>query len=94
MNTRVIAGNDGKPLPGIAPVVDLGRVRLAGFLDWLLCCVAHVCFLTGFRNRLSVALSWGWAYTIFQRGARLITGVDMEIISFNLRNFDYGKSRT
>ena len=31
----------------------------------------------GFRNRLSVALRWGWAYTTFQRGARLITGADV-----------------
>ena len=30
--------------------------------------------LLGFRNRLSVLLSWAWAYVTFQRGARLITG--------------------
>jgi NADH dehydrogenase len=60
-----------------AAVADFGKVRLSGFTAWLLWCVAHVYFLIGFRNRLSVALSWGWAYTTFQRGARLITGADM-----------------
>ena len=30
--------------------------------------------LIGFRNRLIVMLQWAWAYLIFQRGARLITG--------------------
>jgi NADH dehydrogenase len=39
--------------------------------------VAHVYFLIGFRNRMSVALSWAWAYATFQRGARLITGSEM-----------------
>ena len=60
-----------------AAVADFGRVRLAGFSAWLLWCIAHVHFLIGFHNRLSVALSWGWAYATFQRGARLITGADM-----------------
>ncbi len=60
-----------------AAVADFGRIHLAGFSAWLLWCVAHVYFLVGFRNRLSVALSWAWAYATFQRGARLITGADM-----------------
>jgi len=58
-------------------VADFGRVRMAGFFAWLLWCVAHIYFLVGFRNRLSVAMSWAWAYATFQRGARLITGQDM-----------------
>ncbi|HWY14665.1 MAG TPA: NAD(P)/FAD-dependent oxidoreductase [Rhizomicrobium sp.] len=57
-------------------VADFGRIRLAGFLAWLLWCVAHVYFLIGFRNRLSVALNWAWLYLTYQRGARLITGQD------------------
>ena len=57
-----------------AAVADFGFVRLSGFLAWVLWSVAHVYFLIGFRNRLSVALSWAWAYVTFQRGARLITG--------------------
>jgi NADH dehydrogenase len=55
-------------------VADFGRLRLSGFPAWLLWCVAHVWFLAGFRNRLSVLLHWGWNYFTFARSARLITG--------------------
>jgi NADH dehydrogenase len=60
-------------------VADFGRVHLKGFVGWLLWSVAHVYFLIGFRNRLSVAMSWAWSYLTYQRGVRLITGRDMEI---------------
>jgi NADH dehydrogenase len=38
--------------------------------------VAHVYFLIGFRNRFVVALNWAWSYLTFERGSRLITGLD------------------
>jgi NADH dehydrogenase len=53
----------------------MGRLRLTGFVAWILWCVAHIYFLIGFRNRFSVAFNWTWNYLTFQRGARLITGV-------------------
>jgi NADH dehydrogenase len=56
-------------------VAELGRFRLAGFPAWLLWSLAHVYFLIGFRNRLSVAINWSWSYVTFQRGTRLITGL-------------------
>jgi 2-polyprenyl-6-methoxyphenol hydroxylase-like FAD-dependent oxidoreductase len=34
--------------------------------------------LVGFRNRVSVLLEWAYAYFTYQRGMRLITGVDVE----------------
>jgi NADH dehydrogenase len=55
-------------------VADLGFVRLSGLPGWLLWSLAHVYFLIGFRNRLSVALNWAWSYVTYQRGVRLITG--------------------
>jgi NADH dehydrogenase len=57
-----------------AAVADFGRVHLSGFPAWLLWSLAHVYFLIGLRNRITVALNWGWNYLTFQRGARLITG--------------------
>jgi NADH:ubiquinone reductase (H+-translocating) len=57
-------------------VADFGRVRLSGFIAWLLWGLVHVYFLVGFRNRLAVTLGWLWAYVTFGRGARLITGHD------------------
>lgn len=58
-------------------VVDLGRLRLTGLPGWLLWSLAHVWFLVGFRNRISVATSWLWSYLTWERGARLITGQDI-----------------
>jgi len=60
-------------------LADLGRVKFTGAIGWLLWSVAHVYFLIGFRNRLSVAISWAWSYLTYQRGVRLITGRDMDI---------------
>jgi NADH dehydrogenase FAD-containing subunit len=61
-----------------AAVADFGWLRLSGFLAWILWGAAHVFFLIGFRNRLTVMLNWLWAYVTFQRGARLITGPGSE----------------
>jgi NADH dehydrogenase FAD-containing subunit len=55
-------------------IADFGKFQLRGFIGWVFWCVAHVYFLIGFRNRLSVAIDWMWSYLTFQRGSRLITG--------------------
>jgi NADH:ubiquinone reductase (H+-translocating) len=55
-------------------VADFGRIRVSGFVAWLLWCVAHVWFLVGHRSRLSVILHWAWSYFTYERSARLITG--------------------
>jgi NADH:ubiquinone reductase (H+-translocating) len=59
-------------------VMQLGQLRLSGYFAWWLWGLAHIYFLIGFRNRLSVATSWLWSYLTFQRGTRLITGADPE----------------
>ena len=58
----------------MAAVVHLGRLRLSGALAWWFWLTAHIFFLIGFRNRLSVMLSWTWAYWSYQRAARIILG--------------------
>jgi NADH dehydrogenase len=57
-----------------AAVADFGWITLSGRLAWFTWGMAHVYFLIGFRNRLAVLLDWLWAYMLFHRGARLITG--------------------
>jgi len=57
-------------------VAQFGRLKVSGFLAWVLWSVAHVYFLIGFRNRFVVALNWAWSYITFERGSRLITGMD------------------
>jgi NADH:quinone reductase (non-electrogenic) len=56
-------------------IAQFGRIKLKGFVGWLLWSVAHIYFLIGFRNRLVVATNWLWNYVTFQRGTRLITGL-------------------
>ena len=55
-------------------MVELGNIRLTGFIGWLFWGVAHIWYLVGFRSRVVVSFEWIWSYLTFQRGARLITG--------------------
>ena len=112
-------GEDGKPLPGVAPValqqgryvaaaiqktlagqprkpfryrdkgslatigrskavMEMGRLRLDGFIAWLAWVVVHVWYLVGFRNRFAVLSDWAYSYLTYKRGARLITGRRLE----------------
>jgi NADH dehydrogenase len=54
-------------------VIDFGRIKLRGAIAWWIWGIAHIYFLIGLRNRLSVAISWLWVYVRDQRAARLIT---------------------
>jgi NADH dehydrogenase len=50
------------------------KAHWGGTMAWLAWVSVHLFFLVGFRNRVSVFLSWAWTYLTFNRGARLITG--------------------
>jgi NADH dehydrogenase len=77
---------DGKPLPAFrfrsrgntaivgrnAAVFDFGWLRLKGRIGWMLWAIVHIYLLTGFENRLLVAVHWFWLYLTYERGARLI----------------------
>ena len=60
-------------------IADFGRIRLSGFLGWVVWLVVHIYKLIGFRNRLLVLIQWAWAYMTFQKGARLITTLQPEV---------------
>jgi NADH dehydrogenase len=53
-------------------IVETGHLKFGGFLAWLTWLVIHIYYLTGFKNKLFVTLSWAWSYLTFRRGARLI----------------------
>ncbi len=55
-------------------VAALGKLRFAGFPAWALWAGLHIVYLIGFRSKLLVMIEWAWAYLVFERGARLITG--------------------
>lgn len=54
-------------------VIEFGRIKLRGTIAWWIWGIAHIYFLIGLRNRLSVAISWLWIHARDQRAARLIT---------------------
>jgi NADH:ubiquinone reductase (H+-translocating) len=61
-------------------VIDFGRIKLRGAIAWWIWGIAHIYFLIGIRNRLSVALSWLWIYVRDQRTARLITQGSSKVV--------------
>jgi NADH dehydrogenase len=64
-NTAIVGRN--------AAVFDFGWLRLKGRIGWMLWAIVHIYLLTGFENRLLVAVHWFWLYLTYERGARLIT---------------------
>ena len=62
-------------------VIDFGRIKLRGTLAWWIWGLAHIYFLIGLRNRISVALSWLWIHARDQRAARLITQGSSKVAS-------------
>ncbi|MCB1165607.1 MAG: NAD(P)/FAD-dependent oxidoreductase [Leptospiraceae bacterium] len=81
---RTIAGKNRKPFfykdKGImatigraSAVLEVGKLKMSGFLAWMAWLVVHIYYLIGFRNRLMVLIQWAWSYMTVRRGARLIT---------------------
>ncbi len=60
-------------------IAEVGRLKLSGFTAWLTWLVVHIYYLTGFRNRLFVVISWAWSYLTFRKGARLIVDRDWRL---------------
>ena len=55
-------------------VAQIGRLKLGGFVAWLMWAGVHILFLVGFKNRLSVLVGWAWNWVVNARDARLILG--------------------
>ena len=55
-------------------VAEIGRLRLSGFVAWAAWLLVHIVLLIDFRNRLLVLIDWTFAYFVYRRGSRLITG--------------------
>ena len=50
------------------------KMQFSGVVAWLLWLFVHLMYLVTFQNRLIVFIRWGFNYTTYNRGARLITG--------------------
>ena len=59
-----------------AAVADFGRLRLKGFLAWVIWSAVHLLLLLGARNKMVVYLNWVWAWITYGSGARLMTGIE------------------
>ncbi|MEH2236160.1 NAD(P)/FAD-dependent oxidoreductase [Nostoc sp.] len=55
-------------------VVDLGLMKLTGFIAWAFWLLVHIYFLIEFDTKLLVVFQWAWNYITRNRRSRLITG--------------------
>ena len=53
-------------------ILESGRLRMSGFLTWLVWVFLHLMSLPQLQNALRVQTEWFWAYFTGQRGSRLI----------------------
>ena len=58
-------------------IAQIGRVRITGFVAWLVWLFIHLMALVGFRNRVAVLFEWAYAYLTYQRSARIILQRDV-----------------
>ena len=58
----------------VAKILWPFRANWSGFFAWLTWMGVHIFFLIGFRNRVSVFVSWARTYIRFRDGVRLIVG--------------------
>jgi NADH dehydrogenase len=53
-------------------VAELGKLKYKGFFGWLSWLGLHIFYLVGFKNKISILLTWMWSYLTFGAGARVI----------------------
>jgi NADH dehydrogenase len=61
-----------------AAIANIFGVQVSGLLAWLIWLFIHLMYIVEFQSRVVVFIQWGFEYLTFSRGARLITGVDVE----------------
>jgi NADH:ubiquinone reductase (H+-translocating) len=53
-------------------ILESGRLRMSGFLTWLVWVFLHIMSLPQLQNRLRVQTQWLWSYFTGQRSSRII----------------------
>ncbi|MGD9488323.1 MAG: NAD(P)/FAD-dependent oxidoreductase [Calditrichaceae bacterium] len=59
-------------------VAYFGRFKFSGFSAWILWVFVHIGYLIEFDNKIIVMFEWAWNYLTRNRGARLITGAEVQ----------------
>jgi NADH dehydrogenase FAD-containing subunit len=54
-------------------VVQIGRIRVAGFVGWLMWLFVHLTYTITFRSKTVILINWAWNYVLYDRPVRLIT---------------------
>jgi NADH:ubiquinone reductase (H+-translocating) len=54
-------------------IAETGRLKLSGFIAWLVWLFIHIVYLIRFENRVMVLFQWAWNYFTRGKTARLIT---------------------
>jgi NADH dehydrogenase len=54
-------------------VAMIGKLRLTGFIAWLLWLAVHLMYLTGFKNRITALLHWAVSFVGSGRSERTAT---------------------
>lgn len=53
-------------------VADIRGLKFTGFIGWLMWLGLHLFYQVGFKNKISILITWMWSYITFGAGARLI----------------------
>lgn len=53
-------------------VADIAKLHFSGFIAWVLWCFIHVISLIGFKNRISVFITWAGRYFSYNGPTRII----------------------
>ena len=53
-------------------VAEVGNIKLSGIIGWLGWLFVHLFYQVGFKNKVSILITWIWSYISFKAGARLI----------------------
>jgi NADH dehydrogenase len=61
-----------------AAVANVFGFHVSGFPAWMIWLFIHLMYIVEFQSRVLVFIQWGFLYLTFSRGARLITGTDIE----------------
>jgi len=56
-------------------VVEYGKMKITGFIAWVMWLFIHVLFLIGFRSKISILVNWAWCFITDTPGARVYTPV-------------------
>jgi NADH:ubiquinone reductase (H+-translocating) len=59
-------------------VAELGGFKMSGLIGWLGWLLIHLLYQVGFKNKLSILITWIWSYLSFSAGARLIQEEEKE----------------